>query len=229
MTFAEIEKLVRREIDDEVGADADRYVQQWQILSYLNDAEREACIRGRLLTDSTTDEICAVELTAGVSTYAYDPRILSVLRGKLTGARKPLSKISFTRLDELVEGWEDQSGEPVAFVTGMDKGLLRLFKTPAAAGMLNLTVIRLPLADITIRSSPEINPYLHVALVPWIKYRIYNNQDSELVNKMRADQALAQFESKFGTRPPDQGDIFEAMQIPQYELPGFDRCSDDYV
>ena len=229
MTFAEIEKLVRREIDDEVGADADRYVQQWQILSYLNDAEREACIRGRLLTDSTTDEVCAVELSAGVATYAHDPRILSVLRGKLTGAGKPLSKISFTRLDELVEGWEDQSGEPVAFVTGMDKGLLRLFKAPVAAGMLNLTVIRLPLADVTTKTSPEINPYLHVALIPWIKYRIYGNQDSELFNGNRSAEMLARFEAKFGKRPADQADIFEAMQIPTYELPGVDLCAADYL
>lgn len=228
MTFAEIEKLVRREIDDEVGADADKYVQQWQILNYLNDAEREACIRGRLLTDSTTYEICAVELTAGVSTYAYDPRILSVLRGKLAGAAKPLSKISFTRLDELVEGWEDLQGEPVAFVTGMDKGLLRLFKNPTAAGMLNLTAIRLPLADITIRSSPEINPYLHVALIPWVKHRIYGNQDSELFNGNRSTEMLARFEAKFGKRPADQADIFEAMQIPQYEL-GLDLCAADYL
>ncbi len=229
MTFANIEKLVRREIDDEVGTDADKFVRQWQILAYLNDAEQEACIRGRLLTDSTTDEICAVELTAGVSTYAHDHRILYVLRGKITGALRPLSRVSFTRLDELVEGWEDLQGTPEAFVTGMDKGRLRLFKTPTAAGMMNLTVIRLPLADVTTKTSPEIPAYLHVSLIPWIKYRIYNNQDSELFNKMRADQELAQFESKFGTRPADQADIFEAMQIPQYELPGLDLCTADYV
>lgn len=229
MTFADIEKLVRREIDDEVGSDADKYVQQWQILSYLNDAEREACIRGRLLTDSTTNEICAVTLSAGVSTYAHDPRILSVLRGKLTGASKPLSRISFTRLDELVDGWEDLQGEPVAFVTGMDKGLLRLFKNPIAAGTLNLTVIRLPLADVTTRTSPEIHPYLHVALIPWIKYRIYGNTDSELFNGNRSAEMLARFEAKFGKRPADQADIFEAMQIPTYELPGLDLCTADYL
>jgi hypothetical protein len=228
MTFTEIEQLVRREIDDEVGADADKYVRQWQILSYLNDAEREACIRGRLLTDSTTADICRINLTAGVATYLFDPRILLVLRGKLAGALKPLSKISFTRMDELVDGWEDQAGEVVAFVTGMDKNVLRLFRVPTVSGVLNLTTVRLPLQDITKTSSPEIAPYLHASLVPWIKYRIYSNQDSELVNKARANEMLAQFEAKFGKRPADQGDIFEAMQIPQYEL-GIDLCAHDYV
>jgi hypothetical protein len=227
MNFTEIEQLVRREIDDEVGTDADKYVRQWQILSYLNDAEREACIRGRLLTDSTTADICSIKLTAGVATYLFDPRILLVLRGKLTGASKPLSMISFTRMDELVDGWEDQEGEVVAFVTGMDKTRLRLYRVPTFSGVLNLTTVRLPLQDITKTSSPEIAQYLHASLVPWIKYRIYSNQDSELVNKARANEMLAQFEAKFGKRPADQGDIFEAMQITQYEL-GIDLCAHDY-
>lgn len=229
MTFADIEKLVRREIDDEEGADANRYVRQWQILSYLNDAEHEACIRGRLLTDSTTAEICAATLTAGVSTYAHDPRILSVLRGKLTGASKPLSKISFTQLDELIDGWEDLQGDPVAFVTGMDKGQLRLFKNPTAAGVLKLTVIRLPLTDVTTKTSPEINTYLHGALIPWIKHRIFDNQDSELFNGNRSAEMLAQFEAKFGKRPADQADIFEAMQVSPLNLLGLDLCAADYL
>lgn len=228
MTFTEIEQLVRREIDDEVGLDADKYVRQWQILSYLNDAEREACIRGRLLTDSATADVCSIQLTAGVATYLFDPRILLVLRGKLTGAAKPLSKISFTRMDELLDSWEDQSGEVVAFVTGMDKQQLRLFRVPSATGVLNLTVVRLPMQDVTKTTSPEIAPYLHVSLVPWIKYRIYSNQDSELVNKARASEMLLQFETKFGKRPADQGDIFESMQIPAYEL-GVDLCAADYL
>ena len=106
---------------------------------------------------------------------------------------------------------------------------LRLFKKPTAAGTLNLTVIRLPLADVTTRTSPEIHPYLHVALIPWIKYRIYGNQDSELFNGNRSAEMLARFEAKFGTRPADQADIFEAMQIPPYELPGLNLCTADYL
>lgn len=228
MTFTEIEKLVRREIDDEVGADADKYVQKWQVLAYANDAEQEACIRGRLLTDSTSAEVCSVALTAGTATYAFDPRILHLLRGKVAGAARPVSRVSFTRLDELVESWEDHTGEVVAFVTGMDKRMLRLYRNPVADGVLNLSVVRLPLADMTADTGPEIPTYLHTALVPWIKYRIYNNQDSELFNKARATEMLAQFELKFGRRPADQGDIFDAMQIPQYEL-GFDLCATDYL
>lgn len=114
-------------------------------------------------------------------------------------------------------------------MTGMDKGLLRLFKQPTAAGMLNLTVIRLPLADVTTKTSPEIHQYLHAALIPWVKHRIYGNQDSELFNGNRSTEMLARFEAKFGTRPADQADIFEAMQIPAYELPGLDLCTADYL
>ena len=217
MTFAEIEQLARREIDDEAGTDSCRLVTSWQMLAYANEAEAEACIRARLLIDSTTEEICRISLTAGKAVYDYDPRIILILRGKLTGATKPLGKISYTVIDEHWPEWDEQTGTVEAFVTGMDKGKLRLFKIPEAAGTLNLTAARTPLTQMADNTdTPEISPRLHSALVYWMKHKVYNNQDSELFDRNRADVHLAMFEQKFGQRAAEPPDVFDSMQIPQY-------------
>lgn len=217
MTFAEIEQLARREIDDEVGTGCDRFVESWQMLAYANEAEAEACIRARLLVDSTTPEICSIPLGARTSIYRYDPRIILILRGKLAGAVNPLGKVSHTIMDERYPGWEEQIGAVEAFVTGIDKGIIRLFRTPEVDGLLNLTVVRTPLNQMVLGvDSPEIPFQLHPSLVLWIKHKVYNNQDAELFDKNRSNAHLALFEQKFGRRTDNPPDVFDSMQLPRY-------------
>lgn len=220
MTYAEIEQLTRREIDDEIksiGITSHLYVEPWQILKYANEAEAEACIRARLLVDSTTDSICAIQTSPGISVYDYDPRIVSILRGKITGAVRPIKRVSFTVLDDYYPDWDVQTGEVEAFVTGLDKGKIRLFRQPTVASPLNLTVARLPLNPMVDDTSiPEIPEHLHAALVCWIKHKIFNNQDAELFDRNRADVHLQMFEQKFGQRTASPFDVFDAMQIPEF-------------
>ncbi len=227
MRFSEIEDLARRELLDEVGVEKVRLVKSWQMMAYANEAEAEACIRARLLVDSTTDAVCAIQTVAGQTIYDYDPRILLITRGKITGAAKPLQRVSCTVLDERYPSWEDQSGKVEAFVTGMDKGKIRLFRAPIDTAPLNLTVVRLPLVQMANTSSvPEIHSSLHPSLVLWIKHKVYNNTDSELFDKNRADVHLQMFEQKFGKNTAGLHDVFDAMQIPQF-TPENSYSSDD--
>jgi hypothetical protein len=217
MKFSEIEDLARRELLDEVGVEKVRLVKSWQMMAYANEAEAEACIRARLLVDSTTDEVCVIQTVAGQTVYDYDPRILLITRGKISGAARPLKRVSCTLMDENFPSWEDQAGEVEAFVTGMDKGKIRLFRNPTVDSPLNLTVVRLPLAQMANTSSvPEIHSSYHPSLILWIKHKVYNNTDSELFDKNRADVHLQMFEQKFGQKTANLYDVFDAMQIPQY-------------
>jgi hypothetical protein len=217
MTYGEIEELTRCEICDETGVEAgDSRIKSYQMLAYANEAETEACIRARLLVDSSSS-FCLIPVEIGTTTYTYDPRIFLILRGRLTGATKPLSKVSHTIMDERCPGWEDQSGKVETFVTGMDKGKLRLYRKPTATGVLNLTVARTPLQLMQkTGDSPEIPAHLHPALILWIKHKVYNMQHSELFDKNRSDVHLAAFEQKFGQRTANPFDVFDAMQIPEY-------------
>lgn len=228
MTFGEIEELTRYEICDETGESPDDFrVKPRQMLQYANEAEAEACLRSRLLRDSSTPEICRIALTAGVAVYAFDPRVMLILRGKVQGVKQPLVRVSHTVMDDWLQGWDDRSGVPTAFVTGMDTGKIRFDRIPAADGFLDLTVTRGPLVRMLAdKDSPEIHSIFHPGLIPWIKHRIYNNQNSELFDKNRANVHLADFEQTFGPRPPAPYDVFAAMQFS--EVP--DICSGaDYL
>ena len=229
MTFAEIEELTRYEICDETGTSPEDFrVKPSQMLAYANDAEMEACLRSRLLRDSSTAAICQVAITAGVSVYDYDPRIILILRARIIGATAPLVRISHTVMDEQLPGWQDMTGEVKALVTGMDTGKIRFDRIPAAAGVLNLTVARGPLNPMKAsKDSPEIHSRLHQYLILWIKHRIFNNQNSELFDRNRSDIHLAEFERIFGKRPADPYDIFAAMEFAD-SVPGVDSYGEDY-
>ena len=217
MTFAEIEKLCRKEISDDTGVDRDKRVSPWQMLAYANEAENEACIRARLLVDSSTTAICSIAVEAGTSVYAYDSRIIFILRARMAGSTYPLNKVSRTIIDDKRPGWEDETGEVECLVTGMNTGKLTLYRNPSTAGTLGLTVARRPLRPMTDNNdSPEINASLHPALIYWIKHKVFNNQDSELFDKNRADVHLAMFEQKFGQKTANPHDVFDAMELPRY-------------
>lgn len=214
MTFKDLEKLVRQETGD---AEEPYFVSTASILAYANDAETEACLRSRLLTDSTTAEVCTVSLVAGTSVYAVDSRVLWVLRGEVSGENKPMGRVSFAVLDALVPDWRSHTGTPVAFVTGMGSGVMMVYPKPVAAGTLSMSVQRGPLVAMSGASSiPEIPGRLVPKLALWIKHRIYNIQDSELFDGTKAGFHLAEFETVFGKRPKEHFGLFESMEIPEY-------------
>lgn len=184
------------------------------MLAYANEAENEACLRSRLLLDSSTAAVCRIDIVSGTAVYDYDPRVIFILRARIAGDKWPLTKASRVLLDERQPAWEDETGDIKHLVMGMYSGRLMLYRKPVSSGVLNLTVIRYPLNPMANTSdSPEINAYHHPALVLWMKHRVYNNQDSELFDKNRADIHQAMFAQKFGARTTAPLDVLSEMQI----------------
>lgn len=219
MNLGEINKLAWQEMSDETGIGDDKRVPDWLITSYANDAENEACRRARLIVDSTsmsnTNIICSIDIVAGTSVYVFDPRIIFIRRAKLVSASKPLGKAPFWELDEHYPNWDTKTGTVDRVVTGMDTGSIRLFRIPVANDTLHLTVVRLPLRPMSQhQDEPEINDRFHRSLVYWIKHKAYNNTDSELFDKNRADVHLALFEQEFGTKSAAINEVFDEMYSP---------------
>lgn len=213
MTYGELSELTRREIADDVGSVPDDFrITPAQMLTYANEAADEIRIRSRLV-DSTTNAVCAVATEANRAIYDLDPRVVLVLRAKMTGAKTPLKRISHTILDEQREGWEDESGVVEAVVTGLHTGKIHLFRQPASIGIINLTVVRRQLQPMAAdKDNPDLPSHLHPLMIYWMKHRIYSNQDSEIFDRSRSDINLALFEQQFGKRP-DLSNVFGEMQL----------------
>lgn len=169
--------------------------------NYVNDAEREACRRARLIVDSDTAEICSLSLTASTKTIALDPRVLFIRRAKVSGDVLPLHPVSVRNLDRGRPGWEDEEGAPKAYITDMDTGKFRPFPTPDADMTVKLSVCRLPLQNMAAQDDePEIHARFHDSLIFWMLYQAYSKPDSETMDKQMAESNLALFEQEFGKK-----------------------------
>ena len=200
MTLQELIEELRERVGDET---IPPLVSDARLVKYANEAEREACRRGNLLVDSTTAECCQIALVAGTASYALHSKVIFVRKARLATAGRFLSRAHRKDMDRLGAEWLSESGEVEAFVTGMDTGRLRLYRTPSAVDTVHLTVVRLPLADMedAEADSPEIHERWHMGLVDWMEFRYYSTRDEQIKDDKLAAEALARFERQFGPAP----------------------------
>lgn len=99
------------------------------LLRQINHAQREACSRRRLITDSDTPAICQVALTSGTALYSLDSRVVMFDRALYGG--DILEKTSKQRMDVLKAAWRVDTGSPTKFI---QNGLnIRLYPIPTSA------------------------------------------------------------------------------------------------
>lgn len=172
-----------------------------EIASYLDDAVNEACIRARLIEDSSTPEVCSLPLVVGQTSYLLHPSVIDVRRVTFNGKALGLSSIEAEDENDLT--WESRKGsEPLrVIVSGANR--IRVVPEPTAVVTLGLTVYRTPLVALTSATptaSPEIPEVYHPRLKDWVYRCAYLKQDAEAFDKSSADDFEARFERSFGTR-----------------------------
>lgn len=178
------------------------------VVTWLNEAEREACTRAQLLIDSSTAGITPLVTVADNAFVAYDQRIVRVLRARPRG-RLPVQMVTAQEMD-VYPNWEDETGTELrALITDMATYKLRTYPVLTAPATLDLTVQRLPMQDMTNQDeqSPEIQAQYHLHLVEWAKYRAYSMPDEDANDPKRAAVALGRFEAQFG-RTSAKGDAW---------------------
>jgi hypothetical protein len=192
-----------------------------RLTRYANEAEREACRRSRLITDSTTPEICRLTVSAGNEIVTLDERVIYVKKAKLASCSVKLAKVTVLQADNEMPGWEDDEGEVVAWLPDYQSGAMRLYLIPTAADVLDLTVIRGPLGEMTQDTdTPEINVRYHEKLVHWMRYRAYLRKDVDTHDPKQAAEALALFEAEFGPATNAQNETFNHERYGQDDYEG---------
>lgn len=212
MTFAQLLSAARVALRDTEGVDADRKLPTADALLYFNEAEQEACRRSRLLMDRTTPDICSLAVTAGHPVITISPLIVKIRAVSLVSRTTPLTRKYTADMDGQVPGWEAHTGTTDSYVNDYQTGKIRLYRIPAANDTLTLFVQRLPLADITATSGPEINPRFHPALVQYVIWRMRSIEDTELYDPRKAALAGAEFEREFGPKRSASNETYEDSQ-----------------
>lgn len=184
-----------------------------EVTAFLNEAEREAAERARLLYDKTTPAVVEIDLLPDVREYRLHPKIFDV---EAIGLQRPGGdrRWPVCRADEGDMRWSvsrrpNLSGWAGFFFvygdtdgTGTEGKHLVLDRKPQeAGGKLLLEVYRYPLTDLVDPDDePEIGPRHHDALVHWALHVAYQTRDMEGSASARAQHHEVEFAKRFGLR-----------------------------
>lgn len=199
MNLGEAKKDIRRRLDDVAApflwSDA-------EIVSYINEAQKEAAERALLIYDETSS-LTEIAVQAGVATYDLDPRVLRVDRVFSVDRGRALNRTTVPVLDQESPRWEVRQGRPHSFIE--EARYLRLFPIPAAAGEIRLSLWRVPLepfgCDAQNDEEFEIDARHHVRMLDWALSLAYLKRDVDTYDEQKSAVYAAKFTESFGVRP----------------------------
>lgn len=183
-----------------------------ELTFYANEAANEVAIRTGGVRDSSS--------TAGLTSFAIsddtwqtvDQRIRRVIRVTWDGEK--LEPISKSKLDEMLTGWQTDTGEPRYFIFDQAERLIRPYPTPTTAGTLKMEVVRLPTTLMSANSDePEVPVHQRAYMVYWMLHRAYLKNDADTKDDNQSAKFFALFESIFGTRPSHSAIEFTARSL----------------
>ena len=211
MTLEDLIATFRSDTDD---LEPDYLSSDLAITAWLNEAEREACIRARLIHEVSNPAICSIAVVAPARVFQLHALITEVTRVAFTptgsSCEQVLDIVDIVEMDRRASNWRTRTELPREVII-TDKQL-RLGSIPSTDGTLAIEAYRLPLRNIEDSSteSPEIGAANHEQLLHWAEYRCYKRPDAEIHDPGRSDKALAEFTRIFGIRP--DADLRKATQ-----------------
>ena len=201
MTLEDLIRRFRVLADDKV---APYLFSDEDITDWLNDAQVQACVRGRLLLEDADPAMCNISVRAGVHTYPLHPLLYEIERldFKVTGGTcsQPIKIKSRGWLDENRSGWRHDDRGVLFAIQGETS--MRLVSTPNADGILTIEAYRLPRKVLANDSDkPEIHQASHEQLIHWALHRAFSIPSTETFDANRAANAEAVFTAYFGVLP----------------------------
>lgn len=178
-----------------------------EVTSYLNSAQLEAAIRGRLIFEVADPDVCSIDVLKGQPIYNLNPLLYEIAHASFKANSEQQGCRIAIKSPEDMDGlcgadWRERSGSP-RFAVQADKWL-RLVPTPDADGLLLIEGYRAPKPMLLIDADtvgPEISELHHEHLVNWALHKAFSIPDAESFDPQRSGQAERDFTEYFGIRP----------------------------
>lgn len=189
-----VEQL-RLELDDTVE---DYLWSDQELFLYVDLSQKWYAKVTEAFRDSTTPEITQISIAADLNgdydpLVTFDERIIRVEDAYLETAAVDLD---LKNENELLSGWQTETGTPSALVLDYDHSKGRLVPVPDTDDTLLLTVVRYPLKDVLDGGRLEVKDPLHqYALLDGAKHYAYSKNDADVYNPRLA----AEYEAKFAS------------------------------
>ena len=174
------------------------------VMDWLNDAQAQACVRGRLIREDENPAVCQIALTPGQHTYPLHASVYELINLRIKGSgtepSRPMSIKSREWLDANVCDWRDMD-EPSPWLI-QDDTTLRVVGAIQAGDVLHLECYRLPLKQLANdMDKPEIHAAHHVHLIQWALHKAFSVPDADGFDAARSAAAEAEFTAYFGPMP----------------------------
>lgn len=175
-----------------------------QVADWLNDAQAQACVRGRLLLEDADPTMCEVDVEANRHTYPLHPKLYELVHLSLKASGDScgteLKLVSRGWLDERFPHWRDDSRLTGYVIQG--ERSVRLVGTPTKAGVLTIEAYRLPMVLMEeMDDEPEIHEASHEYLICWALHKAFSVPDSEGFDPQRSSTSERAFTAYFGIAP----------------------------
>lgn len=217
--LSELRLNILNDRSDRTSGDSDYLWTDATLVRYINEAQRRFAVRSLIIRDSTTTEVCQVELRTGVEEYVLHPSVLAVISAKLPDSRRDLQRVGHSVLagaHQSVDDWDFSrvanvpQGPPVAFATDeevaegddvtMSVVTMRVFPAPSSTengDVVNIRVCRKPIEELTtanMSAVPEIPSDHHIEMLDWAAYLALRIVDADAGSAPRAREFAASFE-----------------------------------
>lgn len=174
------------------------------IRDWLNDAQVQACVRGRLLLEDADAAMCVIDIEADRHTYPLHEKLYELVRldYKATGesCSTPIKVVSREWLDDKQPHWREIHRPTRYAIQGETS--IRLAGTPTTAGVLTIEAYRLPREVMAQPASrPEIHEASHEHLINWALHKAFSVPDAQAFDPQRAALAEDAFTAYFGRMP----------------------------
>lgn len=199
-----LEDLIRRFRTLAGDTKAPQFWKDDDITDWLNDAQVQACVRGRLLLEDANPAMCIIDIEANRHTYPLHRKLYELVRLDYKAAGEscstPIKVKSREWLDENQPQWRDVHRPTRYAIQGETS--IRLAGTPTTAGVLTIEAYRLPREVMAQPASrPEIHEASHEHLIQWALHKAFSVPDSEAFDPQRATKAEDAFTAYFGPLP----------------------------
>lgn len=198
MNAAELlDKIRTRYLDDPVcaGDDANSLFSDDEIYDAINEAQKSFAVDTKMLRDAQTASVTQLSLTADDEWAELSSKIIEIKRARLTSpVKRFLEILDYQDMDfgsinfndyfniNSSASWEDSEGTPRALILNMHEGAARIYPIPDASGTVQLTVVRLPLAEVneaTKLDDLEFDDVWKNALIFGALSAMYMREDSD--------------------------------------------------
>ena len=193
------------------------------ITDWLNDAVKEAAIRGRLIHESSNPDVCSIVVVAGTSNYPLHESLYEIdslhWSGPSSDRAEPIRLISQEDMGSVWSDWRTRQQSSPEYAIQHDTGI-RLVPTPKDAGTLHIEGYRTPIAPMTLDiDRPEINLIHHEYLIHWALYKGFKRPDSEVFDPSKAGDEERLFTNYFGERPDSDLRRITRQDVPHVVTP----------